>query len=1068
MKKSILLLGLVASMGVQTAFAQGKLAKGRVLDQNNEPIAGASIKVVGTNAGTMTDADGNFSFELPEGKTQLEISSLGVSKIVKAGESMNVVLNESETTLQELIVTTPYGPAKTKEQWTGAADVIGGKQIEKMPVSDFTKALEGAAPGLQISNGGGQPGSGVGSSSTTGIRIRGIGSISGNNNPLIVLDGTPYAGDLTSINPLDIATVTVLKDASAMSLYGARGSNGVILVTTKSGKGSRERPRITVDGKVGAVTRGLKPYDVMTDAKDYYETAWRAYYNQLVAGGASDDVARQIASEGTSAGQSIVDILGYNSYKIPGVDNELQNSMLLDRNGKLNPNAQLRYYDDWLKESQRTGLRQDYNFNVAGGSEKTDYYLSLGYLKEEGYVKHSNYDRLTARLNVNSQITDWLKVGMNLSGAVSTQNFFGATGANSGNPSFMSQTFAPIYPVYYRDSNDQKVIDPYTGNYKFDYGSLVADPEFSMGTRAVLPGNNILGEMELNEDRNKGYNVVVIPYLEAKFLKDFTFKTTLNANMLSQNVTSYNTQLHGQFKSQGGVLGKYIDNYFTYTWNQMLTYAKSFEDKHNLDVTAVHENYSYWNSYVNGQNNNFPSDVFRDLAVASGTPITTSRTYDDRIESYLLTGNYSFDDKYFLNANVRRDGSSRFSEDSRWGTFWGVGAGWILSKEKFMESTKDWLSFMKLKASYGTVGQQDPPGNMSRYYPWQGLYDLSRPNGNNSAAIQTSLPNPDLRWERQQAFNVGVEFGLFNDRLTAEVNYFDKATNDLYYNVPMPRSTGMASKVMNVGAMSNRGVELNLFATPVKIGSFAWTTNLTLTHYKNKITKLVPGIVDSFITGNFMYKPGTSIYEFYLVHSEGVDPTNGDELYSFDSAGAKIVTNDYNRANASGRKFVGSAIPDLTGGLTNTLSFKGLEFSFMFTFGIGGKYYDAQYQGLMTAGGYGNSNFHKDILNSWTPENSTSTIPRVEYASINIGQTSDRWLVDGSYLNLRNINLRYSIPSKTVKNLGLQSASAYVAVDNVFLMTKRQGMNPQASFDGQNSYPYIPSRTIMVGLTLGL
>jgi len=1074
MKKSLLLFALLFWVGLQTVIAQTTI-KGRVLDgeQNNEPLIGASIKIFGTTAGTQSDLDGNFELEMPaNSKGMLEISYAGYgTQTIKATDNIEIILKKDVNTLTEVVISTPYGPPVSKQNYVGAADVVSGKKISNTPVSDVTKAIEGAAPGIQVTNGSGEPGSGA------SIQIRGRGSISGSTSPLIVLDGAPYDGDITSINPSDIENINILKDAMATSLYGARGANGVIIINTKRGKGSEGKARITIDAKAGTVTRGLPNYNVMTDPKEYYETAWRGQYNNLYYNGDSlNNKAGRAASGISSIRDAVLYNLGYNNYNIPGVGDSVQDAYLLDPvTGKLNPNAQLKYHDDWQKAIERVGVRQDYNVNVSGGSDKSDYFLSAGYLKEDGYIINTNYSRFTSRLNVNTQATDWLRMGLNVSGSMSTQNGTGAgSSANSGNPTFVTLSMAPIYPVYYRDSMNNKVIDPLTGKDKLDYGNPTGDPNYSMGQRGTLPGQNMVGQLLSDQNKTDIKNVVVVPYLEARFLKDFTFTTRLNTSYTNQAGLSYTNKTHGLAIGQG-ILSKYSQNFFSYTWNQQLSYQKTFNKDHDLTVTAAHENYYFNTSYMQGSIQGFPTDNFREFTVATGTPTLSSQTDNDRMESYLAIANYGYKSKYLLQGNIRRDGLSRFSADSRWGTFMGIGGAWVISEESFLKSVS-WVNSLKLKVSYGTNGNNgvNSANGSTNYYAYQGLFDLSRPNGESAAAIPLSLPSNSLTWEKTKSFNIGTEFTLFK-RISGEINAYNKVSDALYYNVPNPPSTGFISQIKNTASMYNRGLELNFYVTAVQTKNFSWTFNTNWTKNINKITKLADGLDSVITTGNTILKPGYDFTTFYLVQNAGVNPANGDELYTyFDTLSQTYkTTNEFNnKAQITGRQYFKNvnATPLFQGAITNTLRYKGFEFSFLVTYSVGGKYYDATYAGLMgpNLSKLGSSNFSRDILDSWTPDNPNATLPRFQYNSTEIGNTSSRFLIDASYINIRNINLRYTLAENLVKKAGLNSASAYIAMDNVALFAKRQGMNPQGSFTGQVAYPYNPSRTIMFGLTLGL
>lgn len=1076
MKKSLLLLVALLFVGLQTVIAQTKI-KGHVVDGDSksnpkEGLIGANVKISGTNAGTQTDIDGNFELDLPaNGSGKIEISYLGyATQNVAATDGIEVTLQKSENVLVDVVITSPYGAPIAKEDYVGAGDVVSAKKIENTPVADITKSIEGAAPGVQVTNGSGAPGSGA------SIQIRGRGSLSANTEPLIVLDGAPYDGDITSINPMDVASMSILKDAMATSLYGARGSNGVILVTTKRGR-SGEKPRITVDGKVGTVTRGLPSYDVITDPKDYYEIAWRGQYNKNFYGTGLNAVKSGTDASGLTTPLGVVEQLGYNSYSINGVGDSLQNAYLLDPvTGKLNPNAQLKYKDDWQKEMQRVGVRQDYNFSVSSASDKSDYYLSAGYLNEKGYIINSDYSRFTTRLNVNTQATDWLRIGLNVSGSMSTNNGTGTqtgSGANTGNPIFVAMTTAPIYPVFYRDSNNNKVIDPLTGDYKYDYGSVSGDPGYSNGTRGNVAGENIIGQLKSRDLNLKTMNVVAIPYLDIKLNDHLNFVTRFNTSFTNYNQRSYTSREHGTSKPLGGSLSRFSENDFSYTWNQQLTYQKVFNKIHDFSITAAHESYYKNIGYTSGYVTGFISDEFREFDVATGTPTLESRTDNERMESYLAVANYTLNDKYLFQANVRRDGLSRFSPESRWGNFGGAGVGWVLSRENFLKDVS-WLSNLKLKASYGTTGNNavTKSDGSQNYYGYQALYDVSRPNGNKSAAIPLTLQNNALTWETQKAVNIGAEFSLFKDRISGEVNVYNRQTADLYLNVPNPPSTGIYSQLLNTGSMRNRGIELNIYATAVRSQNFTWTINANWSKNVNKITYLADGRDSLIKTDNTILRPGYDFTSFYLVHSAGINPLNGDELYTYLDTLTNTMKSDtgYNTIQSLNRQIAGNATPKFQGAITNTFAYKGFEFSFLITYSVGGKYYDNTYEGLMgnALTKIGSTNFSKDILNSWTPDNPNATLPRFEWDNANNSNVSDRFLIDASYISIRNVNLRYSIPKNLVAKAKLSSLSAYIAADNVAFFSKRAGMNPQGSFNGQVQYPYNPSRTIMFGLTVGL
>ncbi len=1056
MKKTLLLLVLVTITGLQAVMAQAtKTLKGVVLDEKNAPLNGAKVSAKGGDAATFTDDDGSFELTVPEAVTTLLVEFFGNEKEVAAGNGsapLSVSINTS-TQIEGVIVDAYRSVAK--ENFTGAANQITSEQLEKFPVTSFTKAIEGAAPGVQTTNGGGQPGAGA------SFRIRGTSSISASSDPLIILDGGAYDGSLSSINPTDIETITLLKDAAATSLYGSRGSGGVIVVTTKRGK-QGDKPRVNVDAKYGLVTRFMPDYKVMKSEKDYYETAWDAYRNSLIFGGGYDTVYAGELAAGLDPAteEGLISYLGngYNSYDVP--DDQLIDPVT----GKLNPNAQLRYHDDWEKELSRVGKRQEYNLSVSNANEKSDYYFSAGYLKEQGFIKYSDYERFTARLNVNTQATSWLKAGMNIAGALVKQNFFSGSGTSGGyNPFYASRTNAPIYPVYYRDEDGNKEIDPATGEYKYDWGSINTDPESSIGTRASLPQSNVLGSLAMDKDENRITNFNTTTYLEAKFLKDFTLRTNLSATYYNIYQTSYNNPFHGQFAENNGSVSKGSGSMVSYTWNQLLTWSHKF-DNHNLTILAGHENYDYTYRLLSAARYGV---VMPGNAELSGMPTpnsATSYTDMDRMESYLANLNYDYNNRYFVSASIRTDGTSRFY--SKWGSFWSVGGGWIISQEEFLRNIKD-LNTLKVKASYGTQGNKD----ISTYYGWQSLYRVDFPNGSYPGAVVDQLENRDLTWEAQKQFNAGLEFRIF-ERVSGEINYFNKTNSDLLYQRPRALSTGVSYRWENTITMITNGVELNLNADIIKpkiTNGFSWDINFNLTHFKDKITKMPEG-VDTILGTYSNYTVGHSIYDYYLIRSAGVDHETGDELYYYtDSTGnTEAKTNLFGEAQLTGRTYVGNSVPMIMGALTNNFSYKGFDLSFMVSYALGGKYYDQIYQTLMGNQLSPGGNMHEDMLNRWTIENKDASIPRAQFSNLDIAQTSDRFLVDGSYLNIRNVNVGYSFNDRMVTKMKLSSLRLYVALDNVWLFSKRQGMDPQATFGGNPGYIYSPSRTINFGINVGL
>jgi len=1053
MKKTLLTLATLCLASVQVLFAQSRTVKGTVLDDKGNPVEFATISVVGNSDYTVfTDENGNYELVVPDNSTSIQIEYQGYStkqiKITDKAES--IALSTGFEDLTGTTVSTVYGGEMVKTKWVGVGDRISNEKFKNRPVTNISQAIEGNSPGVLVATPSGQPGSGA------SVRIRGFSSLNGGSDPLLVVDGAVYAGALSSINTADIESMDILKDATATSLYGSRGANGVIVITTKRGK-TNSKTSINVDAKVGVLTRAIPNYNVLKDPNQYMEFAWDAYRNQVIRAGYSQADAARIASGLVPGQNGVVDVLGgYNAYGVP-------NNQLMGIDGKLNPNANLQYSDDWDKELQRTGLRQDYNVSASGGSEKSDFYISLGYLNEKGYVKQTDYERFSGMVNANTKASDWLKLGMNLSGTYSNQNTVDAGSQAGGyNPFFVSRNFAPIYPVYYRDASGNKVHDPLTGENKYDWGSLIREPNSSLGTRGSLPNANVLGTMMLNTNYSQRMNVIAVPYLEAKFLNNFTFKTTMSLNYIGTSSSGFRNNIYGDSKLYGGQAAKSSLFAMVYTWNQVLSWNKTFDGKHNLSAFVGHENFYNSASNLSATRRGIANPNNTELSGSAVAVASGSSADNERLESYFGQAAYNYDSKYFFTANIRRDGSSRFSPDNRWGNFWSIGGGWIMSQENFLRDNVTWLNLLKLKASYGTQGN-----NGSGLYAWQTLADVTYPNGANPGGMILSMGNPNLKWESQNAFNVGLEFDVQN-RFKGEINFFTRTNADQLYFRPLPLSVGLNGVWQNVLTSKNTGIEFQFNYDIIRKNGFVWNVDLNGAHFKNEITKMPNGI-DSLISGNFMYKKGHSIQDFYLVKNAGIDQATGNELYHVGDS----VTSTYSTAAGRGREFVGSSIPALSGGFTNSISYKGFDFSFLLSYGIGGKYYDAAYQNLMGNGlSYGQNVSEDWLKNRWTVDNTSGTLPKAQFNNVDIAGNSDRWLIDRSYLNIRNVTLGYTFSPSMLKPVGINNLRVYVSCDNAWLFTKRQGMDPQASFSGSLTggaqYLYSASRAIVFGVSLGL
>jgi len=1016
--------------------------------EDGSPIPGANVTVKGTTIGAITGTDGRYMINVPQNATTLVFSFIGMVNqevLIEGRTTIDVVLETSMVSVDEVVVIA-YGTA-TKTAYTGSAEVVKSDQIVKIQTASAAKALEGVAAGVQVTGGIGQPGS------SANIRIRGIGSVNASSSPLYVVDGAPYDGALNSINTNDIESISVLKDATSAALYGARGANGVIIITTK--KGSAGQSTINFRATVGTVNRAVPEYD-RVDVKDYYELMWEGWYNALViASKFTPENAAATASGNTTSG--LVNKLGgYNSYNVA-------NDQLVGLDGKLNPNARLLYYDDWNENLARTGIRQDYNISLSGGNEKSKYYASVANLNEEGMVKWSYFKRLTGRVGAESQVKKWLKMDAALSGGTSKLQGFLAEGTYTTNPFYYGRLMGPIYPIWQRDTNGDIILDG-NGDRMFDLGGGTSIYKWAGHTRPYAPNSNLMLTLPMDERSTALNNFSARLGTEISFLKDFKFRVSYNTDLSNYFLTTYQNYLYADAEAVKGRSTKEYRKVISYTMNEILTWAKTL-GSHRVSLLAGHENYEYtWsNVYATRTGFTIPTTELVAASVAEGN---SSSSDEYSIEGYLFRGDYNFADKYYVSGSFRTDGSSRFYSDVRWGNFWSLGGSWRITQERFMENLP-WINDLKLKASFGEQGNDD----IGTYYGWQSLFSISgRNNGNYNGALHSQLENKKLQWEKNSNLNVGLDFS-FLDRISGTVEYFIRNSSNLLFSVPLPQSTGISSNWQNIGSMSNKGIEATLGIDILKGNLLKWNLEINATSYKNKITKMplgTDGKPQEIVSGTKKLSEGHSIYDFWLREFAGVDSEDGSILFYKDikdeegEVTGRETTKDQ---NAASYYYVGSSIPKVYGGITNTISVKGFELSALVTYSLGGDFYDSNWASLMHTGAFG-SHWSSDILNRWQKKGDITDVPRLQNNYTAATAASSRYLIDASYLSLRNVTLSYRIPVSISQKLDMSALNVFVSGDNLGLLCKRKGMDPQQSFAGTADFTYVPSRIVSVGLNL--
>ena len=1047
--------------------------EGRVTDaMTGEPIPYASVHIEGTMLGTSTDGEGIYVITVPSDGI-LVFSSIGYKtrEIPVEGKSaVNAELEPDTESLEETIVIA-YGTA-TKSSFTGSASMVDAQTIESRVSTDVTSALAGTTPGVQVISSSGDP-----ASSGATIRIRGIGSMSASNSPLYIVDGMPFDGSISDINPNDVESMSVLKDAAASAIYGARGANGVVLITTKRASGSTDA-KIRFDAKWGSNTRLIPQYDVITDPAEYYETHYRMMYNSQIYAGKSSEEAYAFADAGlfdqNNGG------LGYQVFTVPAGEK------FIGKDFRLNPKATLGYSDgeyyyipdDWYRETFHSSFRQEYNMAVSGGRDRLTYYGSVGYLNDGGIVDNSDYQRYTARINADWQAKTWLKVSTSISysHADSQTASYSSSYGSSGNIFYVTNMMGPIYPLYVRDAK---------GNIMYENGMKVYDSNQTNFVRPSFVGNAVR-DNEVNRRQNYTdfisgkWGVVITPVRGLSL--------TANVGLTNEN-TRYNA-LYSRFGSQASTDGlAYVSHNRTFAVNNqyLAEYKTDFHGSaHSLNVLAGYELYRMKEQFLEGQNDRLFDPYIGELGNADGSSSKqlSSYTADYITQGFLARVQYEYGNRYFASASYRRDGSSRFAPGHRWGNFGSVGAAWLMSSEGFMDGAW-WVDMLKFKASYGVQGNDNlyPSSNYARkYYPYADNYTHSF-NGQ-TGEYSTELAykgNESLTWESSHSFNIGVDFEILSGLLRGSMEYFSRKTVDLLYSKDVPLSSGNPTGYypVNVGSIVNNGFEFSFDGIIMNRTDFLWTWNLNMSHYRNSILSLDPSVSEKGIMGgNYIYKVGGSLYEAYMRKYAGVNPENGKARWykkvmdkSGEWTGESVVTEVFSEAS---QYELGSVLPKLYGGFGTAMKFSGVDISAQFSFQLGGKYYDGTYQALMHTSPAAGTAWHRDVLQSWTPENPSHIFPRLD-GDTSVGQTAvSNYLISSNYLSVNNVTIGYTFPEDMFQMAKISGLRVYVSGDNLFVLSARKGVDPRYSMglgsltsgSGLNSGSYSAMRTVIAGVTL--
>ena len=1064
--KFSVILTLLLAFVVQISFAQEKKVSGTVSDDNGLPLPGSTIIIKGSTSGVSTDFDGNYSINANVGDV-LTFNYVGYADQNKTVGSANVinVTMLADTSLEEVIVI-GYG-STTKEQFVGTAAKVETENITAKANGNFSQALRGEVAGVQVTTGSGAPGS------DATIRIRGTGSVNGNRSPLYVVDGAPYASDISAINPADIADITILKDGAATSIYGSRGSNGVILVTTKKGKSGTSN--ISVDVRTSINSLMLPQYSVITSPEEYIETTYSSLVNKgRIQGEANPNGWASDNLYGTVEGINSA----YNIWDVPG------NQLINQSTGRFNEGINRRWTPTlWSDAAFGTGVRQEANIQFDGGDDKTQYAASFGYLDDEGFVTNSGYTRYTTRINLQHKPKEWLRVGANMAFTGAQYNRSsgseGSTGS-SGNIFALTSTTPSIYDVFLRDTEGNLIADPIFGGNQYDYGN-------DYGRRAWNATNGI-ADSKYDVSRTNSITLLGNFNLGIDFTDWLSLDIRYSGQFGDTDSASRGNPYYGG-NAGSGFLSKSLSQNVNQNWNQILRFNTNVGEL-NIDGILGHESNEnrFKNMNAAAQNAILPNNLDLDqYTIPFGRAGSYSTAYT--LESWFAVLNLSYDGKYFLSSSARRDGSSRFIKN-KWGTFGSVGLGWVMSKEDFFPKDS-FVDYFKVNGSFGINGDQ---GN-NLQYGWQIFGINQTPDGSYSFTQSSTLANRDLTWEEREKSNIGFETILFDGKVTLDMDYFSDKTKNMFFNQTLPGSSGSTLIQYNDGVLSNRGLEFNANINLVQTEDFSMSLNVNGAMLTNELEEMPtdyftgePKVLDG------RYSAGKSLYDWYMREWAGVNPATGTAMWNlyyddmnndgiFDSGDSAINSmtlymDEFPDANVqktstetysdATQKYVGkNNQPDIAGGFRLNAAYKNFDITAQFTYSIGGYIYDNGYATIMQNRSLaGSDNFHTDARNAWKQPGDITNVPRLSagYATdVQHNSYSTRFLTKADYLSLNNVRLGYTLPRGAVSKAKLENVSFYVSGDNLMMLSARKGLNPQTLISSSGSGIYMPMTTFSIG-----
>ena len=1000
MKKFRLVLFVLGCLCCIHIQAQQLEIKGIVTSSDDQlPLIGATVSVKGaTERGVVTDVDGSYILNVEPTDKILVISYVGMKttevRVPKNG-ILNVALSSESLNLDEVVVT-GYGNF-SKSSFTGSANTLRADMLKNVPVLSVEQKLQGMTTGVNITSGSGQPGA------NQSIRIRGMGSFNASNEPLFVIDGVPVTSGnmgagtgadaaymnnaktniMSTLNPADIENITVIKDAAAASLYGSRAANGVILITTKKGGVGRTKVALRVSGGFSGAAVDFRP---TLNGDQRREMIYEGLYNSAIDKGLESPSAYAEANIDMYAG--------------------------IPEQG----------YTDWRNELLRTAHNQNYEVSASGGNERTTFYSSLGFNRQEGLVENSSLDRYSARLNVTQKVGSRGEIGGNMMFTQMNQEMNEERGSNI-NPFFcVAVSATPSMPV--RDAS---------GNYIGSYAGTNVNP---------------LRDIRTDYNRSRMTRMFSTGYASVDIVKGLKLKETLSYDYTVQKDSRYLNPLSGAGPKSGSdaQTSKGFTEYGKLLSSTSINFTRTFAARHHLDVLAAYELESYQSDKAMGEKAKLPSDVLLEPDNAALLKSFASSTQAYRMISYLSRLNYDYDDRYYIAGSYRRDGSSRLAPESRWGDFWSVSGMWHLSNESFMKAVKPVLNDVKIRASYGVNGNQ--PG---AFYGYMGLYSYGQNYMGAAGSYESAQANPGLKWEKNYNLNLGLDLSFIN-RIFVTLEYYNRDTKDLLYNRPISATTGFLNYLANIGQLNNKGVEFELrtinFATP----DFNWTSVLNLTHNRNKIVTLDGDMKQSIEGSWFIHKVGLPYNSFYVKEFAGVDSQTGKALYYLNTQDEqgnynREKTDDASKAEAIPYK---SADPKIAGGFTNILSYKWFDLGLTFTYSLGGYSFDKTGTLIETDGSKEKSyNLPAYALDRWQSPGDITDVPRFVLEQGAGPQNSSRYIHSTDHIRLKNLTLGFTLPGQWTQKALIENARIYFSGTNLLTWAKWKQYDPEVPVNGE-------------------